>query len=114
MATHTSPTGRRGRNRECRPCILTGAAKCRITARANRFRAHWRLPSAHNGPQLINGVHRFVPGEVSTDSCRGTLPTCSPLRHAVRLSWWRNPSRSEEHTSELQSREKLVCRLLLE
>src|SRR5690606_40364971 len=31
---------------------------------------------------------------------------CSPER------WWR--SRSEEHTSELQSREKLVCRLLLE
>src|SRR5690606_40085519 len=25
-----------------------------------------------------------------------------------------NPSRSEEHTSELQSRENLVCRLLLE
>src|SRR5690606_42052977 len=25
-----------------------------------------------------------------------------------------NPERSEEHTSELQSREKLVCRLLLE
>src|SRR5690606_39347798 len=35
--------------------------------------------------------------------------------------WWRSPARtgrppprSEEHTSELQSREKLVCRLLLE
>src|SRR5436309_16004082 len=27
---------------------------------------------------------------------------------------WRSPSRSEEHTSELQSRENLVCRLLLE
>src|SRR4249919_1571900 len=26
----------------------------------------------------------------------------------------RRPARSEEHTSELQSREKLVCRLLLE
>src|SRR3712207_7736175 len=26
----------------------------------------------------------------------------------------RNPSRSEEHTSELQSRQYLVCRLLLE
>src|SRR5215475_14904685 len=26
----------------------------------------------------------------------------------------RQPSRSEEHTSELQSRENLVCRLLLE
>src|SRR5690606_39935932 len=27
---------------------------------------------------------------------------------------WRSRTRSEEHTSELQSREKLVCRLLLE
>src|SRR6266511_6286400 len=27
---------------------------------------------------------------------------------------WHNPPRSEEHTSELQSRENLVCRLLLE
>src|SRR3712207_9007699 len=29
----------------------------------------------------------------------------------VRMSW---PARSEEHTSELQSRQYLVCRLLLE
>src|SRR5690606_40504341 len=28
--------------------------------------------------------------------------------------WWHIESRSEEHTSELQSRENLVCRLLLE
>src|SRR5690554_7467738 len=27
---------------------------------------------------------------------------------------WQHPSRSEEHTSELQSRPHLVCRLLLE
>src|SRR3712207_7280771 len=27
---------------------------------------------------------------------------------------WRTPERSEEHTSELQSRQYLVCRLLLE
>src|SRR5690606_41409091 len=31
----------------------------------------------------------------------------------VRLTVY-NPKRSEEHTSELQSRENLVCRLLLE
>src|SRR5258707_6155115 len=31
-----------------------------------------------------------------------------------RLSVWANPMRSEEHTSELQSRQYLVCRLLLE
>src|SRR5690606_39678677 len=34
----------------------------------------------------------------------------------VKLSWLAvsGPGRSEEHTSELQSRENLVCRLLLE
>src|SRR5690606_41594976 len=31
-----------------------------------------------------------------------------------RAGQHRNPTRSEEHTSELQSRENLVCRLLLE
>src|SRR3712207_8488258 len=41
-------------------------------------------------------------------------------RHAVATpcllprSWRPGPSRSEEHTSELQSRQYLVCRLLLE
>src|SRR3712207_7643660 len=29
-------------------------------------------------------------------------------------AWRRQPARSEEHTSELQSRQYLVCRLLLE
>src|SRR5690606_41720990 len=38
-----------------------------------------------------------------------------PLRVAGRLRGaGRRTPRSEEHTSELQSREKLVCRLLLE
>src|SRR6266511_5744809 len=46
------------------------------------------------------------------------------LRHQRRLAWFpdlrefvelpRSCRRSEEHTSELQSRENLVCRLLLE
>src|SRR3989442_1841121 len=37
--------------------------------------------------------------------------------HKWRGSWWRESGqieRSEEHTSELQSRPHLVCRLLLE
>src|SRR5690606_40482239 len=41
------------------------------------------------------------------------------LRHRIRPNEfgptvWQAPPRSEEHTSELQSRENLVCRLLLE
>src|SRR3712207_7248894 len=43
------------------------------------------------------------------------------IRRAALISGWRSPNmrkqslqRSEEHTSELQSRQYLVCRLLLE
>src|SRR2546421_981245 len=36
------------------------------------------------------------------------------VRNGVRLDFLRNDRRSEEHTSELQSRSDLVCRLLLE
>src|SRR2546428_9153741 len=50
--------------------------------------------------------HRSGPGdELVTDHVRGQLLR----RAAVRRS-----CRSEEHTSELQSRSDLVCRLLLE
>src|SRR3989442_4021548 len=41
----------------------------------------------------------------ASTSAAGTTRSTSPMRHA---------SRSEEHTSELQSRPHLVCRLLLE
>src|SRR5690606_41005181 len=37
----------------------------------------------------------------------------SSVRQGIR-AWDGRPARSEEHTSELQSRENLVCRLLLE
>src|SRR5690349_22860219 len=46
-----------------------------------------------------------------------TLFRSRPPRCAGRRSRWRQQShrgRSEEHTSELQSRRDLVCRLLLE
>src|SRR5690606_42002476 len=49
------------------------------------------------------------------EQCRagpGDLPGGAPLD--PRRGWRRGSSRSEEHTSELQSRENLVCRLLLE
>src|SRR5207302_2248862 len=42
-------------------------------------------------------------------------PDCLHLRNlGRRFVCWRPRFRSEEHTSELQSRENLVCRLLLE
>src|SRR5258707_10550707 len=45
--------------------------------------------------------HRPTPGALKTSAC-----TSLPSAH--------RRSRSEEHTSELQSRQYLVCRLLLE
>src|SRR5690606_20719616 len=44
-------------------------------------------------------------------SGRGPTRLMSPL---TTFQSWGSSSRSEEHTSELQSRENLVCRLLLE
>src|SRR5690606_42099427 len=45
------------------------------------------------------------------------LPSARGATNSVARGWTdggRQPNRSEEHTSELQSRENLVCRLLLE
>src|SRR5690349_24919787 len=56
--------------------------------------------------------------EIYTLSLHDALPICRPggagwLRPAATPGGG-GPSRSEEHTSELQSRRDLVCRLLLE
>src|SRR3712207_7319494 len=47
---------------------------------------------------------------------RSARPAPLSARPAVRVLWGRGgcPARSEEHTSELQSRQYIVCRLLLE
>src|SRR2546428_4502150 len=58
-------------------------------------------------------------------SARGPKRPCHPIRAAgiehggqfrggMLHRWLREHARSEEHTSELQSRSDLVCRLLLE
>src|SRR3712207_8993621 len=57
--------------------------------------------------------------EPSRPSCSATAAMCASLswscsRERSRSTWSRSSSRSEEHTSELQSRQYLVCRLLLE
>src|SRR3712207_6869165 len=49
----------------------------------------------------------------SPSSC-STSPSASRRRDGRTTDWSTTPTRSEEHTSELQSRQYLVCRLLLE
>src|SRR3989442_14046098 len=57
------------------------------------------------------GAHLRNAGAVVQDG--GTAPGAARAPGAVPPSWTTAP-RSEEHTSELQSRPHLVCRLLLE
>src|SRR5690606_40055346 len=77
-----------------------------------------------------SGSAFFLCGKPSLRQWRTkSFQTCSSLKKSNlafkskrRRAAWSSPSirlveaikRSEEHTSELQSREKLVCRLLLE
>src|SRR3712207_8147176 len=66
-------------------------------------------PSIRPVNVLVPEVTRYLPGPVPTVSfaSAASLTTPNPVLVA-------SPSRSEEHTSELQSRQYLVCRLLLE
>src|SRR3712207_8582457 len=64
--------------------------------------------SAQSGwDEIVGGIHvrhQRIEEENAEPPCR------TNLEHVVTLNAWR----SEEHTSELQSRQYLVCRLLLE
>src|SRR3712207_8740188 len=56
---------------------------------------------------------RLIEGDVThLAEHNGFLEGVDAVIHLAALS--NDPSRSEEHTSELQSRQYLVCRLLLE
>src|SRR3712207_8595255 len=62
---------------------------------------------------------RTPPSTLTSKSSRPRppMPHSSHAQGQARQRWWRlneTSGRSEEHTSELQSRQYLVCRLLLE
>src|SRR3712207_8689596 len=68
-----------------------------------------RLEVAHEGPgRLRAGSLRPVHVQGQAEYEPASLVALAEPLHALRIG------RSEEHTSELQSRQYLVCRLLLE
>src|SRR5690606_41885199 len=69
------------------------------------------LRGRENGPALLADVTKprdLAPDRVDDDIVAPVVVPVGHVQHGVA------PFRSEEHTSELQSRENLVCRLLLE
>src|SRR3712207_7546137 len=57
------------------------------------------------------GAHRLRVERPDLDRCMGPRPRADSVHHQFLLE---HQARSEEHTSELQSRQYLVCRLLLD
>src|SRR5690606_40121204 len=79
------------------------------------FLARRAIPSSSRRLLLLLPVSG--PGKRTEASpCTTPAPRAQPpaTRGTVRLVTRAHAMRSEEHTSELQSRENLVCRLLLE
>src|SRR3712207_7004990 len=62
----------------------------------------------------VEGVHQRVQRPVPGTAQRRDVRASPALREARPLHEVGAVARSEEHTSELQSRQYLVCRLLLE
>src|SRR5690606_39835776 len=104
---------------------------CRVTATSDIFALslHDALPicgkgirsmitSWHAEPGTSTPCHSdIVPNRhvvASAANCRTRVGVWSSPWHSTVMSVSPSRVRSEEHTSELQSREDLVCRLLLE
>src|SRR3712207_4162389 len=110
--------GQRGRDR-------VNVVYSRSTERGEAFRERWGIPTittsmedAINSPDtdvvvvaLPNHLHEEAIA-LTAAACKAVLCT-KPLGRTAQEAA-RMLERSEEHTSELQSRQYLVCRLLLE
>src|SRR2546429_4643565 len=87
---------------------MRGCGFCSGLGRTSRGGTLQNLPSHENSPSSqIRGIMRSDSSHIARVS-RGSMPMPVCSYGAER------PVRSEEHTSELQSRLHLVCRLLLE
>src|SRR3712207_7311161 len=78
----------------------------------SRLRADVADPRAAHPPGEGDVEHLHLAGAQRAGR-RGLPDLARPARHR-RARRAAGPARSEEHTSELQSRQYLVCRLLLE
>src|SRR5690606_39455232 len=72
---------------------------------------NWELAEfeMHELEEVIEDIRTVYPNREETQSLPIIEPSLETVNNAIKQR-----DRSEEHTSELQSREKLVCRLLLE
>src|SRR5690625_6697009 len=70
--------------------------------------------SLHDALPIYDGAAHRGERVVTVEAVLRQEAPWAPAGHVVSRGQWAEPARSEEHTSELQSRGHLVCRLLLE
>src|SRR5690606_39448770 len=96
-----------------------------ITSRTKTNPLRWLNSHGHDHIQVVIAVHRFDQGLPGALEAELHLFSAHGLEHIKQelggigcllpgTLLFHTGLRSEEHTSELQSRENLVCRLLLE
>src|SRR5690606_41341189 len=73
---------------------------------------HDALPISYTGPSVVVRLRSEISSVANDTPSQGERH--ANLGRATRRVRANDTPRSEEHTSELQSRENLVCRLLLE
>src|SRR5690606_42038123 len=100
-------------------CVYTDTAAAQIAALSlHDALPIWHRPASVGGSDCLGNEEQDLPAggghaNDAPDRCCVGDPFPGRLR-LVLAGWWFRQGRSEEHTSELQSRENLVCRLLLE
>src|SRR5256884_1588825 len=99
----TWPRPRRRLHLASRKCALRVVLPGLDTASGRPFRCRHLALRRHTA---VNQTVGIVPS--------ANLKPGNPFTFSVSLVMWLTAMRSEEHTSELQSRLHLVCRLLLE
>src|SRR5947209_13167835 len=111
---------------KCSPKNLSGSSgrKPMFSANPPRVRKCVVVTQACCAFQTIGGIvqmmkipsSQYNPGRLNSWRRRGANASTSKMQMISNafVNRERNPRRSEEHTSELQSRQYLVCRLLLE
>src|SRR5206468_10248833 len=88
------------------PPLFRSVIACEATRHSRKLLSHAGIPA---GNRLL-AVH----DQNEAASVKRVLGLLDAGRHVAVVTDAGTPGRSEEHTSELQSRSDLVCRLLLE
>src|SRR5690606_41786012 len=104
-------------SRYCCFCTSLPPPRSTLFPYTTRFRSKYRPdPKYLDVSGLADLVRRVGDHAVVLHNFPGVWYEACSVRDLVSVSTdvYERPERSEEHTSELQSRENLVCRLLLE